>query len=385
MPSPSRFRGFDSLEALRIGQGSFRCKKCANTCEVNRVEADGEALFFGDRCERFSGRERPASTLPDHFAERARLLAAHLPPEGGEPIGLARVGVLDDYLPLWGALLGELGYSIVLSRPSDRQLIAAGVRAAPADFCFPFKVAFGHYLDLAGRVPQLLVPDIAEAAPTLCQADGRVGPAAWKRSWTCGYLQNFHALVTAGFKGVRVLNPHLSFREGDPAAALAAVLPFSRRRLRRAIARGLQAQAEFKEQLRHHGQEVIGRGVVLVGRPYAALDDGMNLGVARKIRARGVEVYPLDFLPLAGEDLSGRWPNEFSTQGQAILNAAHVMRERGLDAVFLDYYGCGPNSFIRGFFAEEYGRPFLTLQLDEHSADAGVETRIEAYLDSVGW
>lgn len=384
MAAPSRFRGFDNLEALQVGQGSFRCEKCANACEVNRVEAEGEELFFGDRCERFSGKSRPAAQLTDHFAERARRINEYLPPAGGEPIGLARVGVLEDYLPFWGTLLGDLGYSIVLSRRTDRRLITAGVRAAGADFCFPFKVSYGHYLDLAGRVPQLFVPDVAEGVPTLCRAGGRVGPAAWKRSWTCPYLQNFHALVTAGIKNARVVNPHISFREGDPVAALAAVLPRPRRRLRKAVERGLEAQAAFKEGLRRHGEQVIGRGVVLVGRPYAALDEGMNLGVARKIRARGVDVYPMDFLPLPGEDLSGRWPNEFSAQGQTILGAARVMRERGLDAVFLDYYGCGPNSFIRGFFAQEFGRPFLTLQLDEHSADAGTETRIEAFLDSTG-
>jgi len=384
MAVASRFRGFDNLEALQVGQGSFRCEKCANACEVNRVEADGEELFFGDRCERFSGKARPAATLTDHFAERTRILNEYLPAAGGEPIGLARVGVLEDYLPFWGTVLGDLGYSIVLSRRSDRQLVAAGVRAAPADFCFPFKVSFGHYLDLAGRVPQVLVPDVAEGVPTLCRAGSAVRAAAWKRSCTCPYLQNFHTLVTATLKAVRILNPHISFREGDPVAALAAVLPRPQRRLRRAVERGLEAQTAFKEGLRRLGEQVIDRGVVLVGRPYAALDEGLNLGVARKIRARGVDVYPLDFLPLPGEDLSGRWPNEFSAQGQAILNAAHVMRERELDAVFLDYYGCGPNSFIRGFFAQEFGRPFLTLQLDEHSADAGVETRIEAFLDATG-
>jgi predicted nucleotide-binding protein (sugar kinase/HSP70/actin superfamily) len=71
--------------------------------------------------------------------------------------------------------------------------------------------------------------------------------------------------------------------------------------------------------------------------------------------------------------------------GQRILAAARFIRRTpGLHAVYLTNFGCGPDSFIAHFFREAMaGEPYLQIEVDEHSADAGVITRIEAFLDGV--
>jgi len=55
-----------------------------------------------------------------------------------------------------------------------------------------------------------------------------------------------------------------------------------------------------------------------------------------------------------------------------------------LHAVYIGNFSCGPDSFIIKFFDEEMsGKPYLHLELDAHSADAGAITRCEAFLDSI--
>jgi predicted nucleotide-binding protein (sugar kinase/HSP70/actin superfamily) len=54
------------------------------------------------------------------------------------------------------------------------------------------------------------------------------------------------------------------------------------------------------------------------------------------------------------------------------------------DAVYVTNFGCGPDSFLTGFFQRALGKkPALLLEIDEHSADAGVITRLEAWLESL--
>ena len=74
------------------------------------------------------------------------------------------------------------------------------------------------------------------------------------------------------------------------------------------------------------------------------------------------------------------WPN-----GQKMIAAAQlVAKTEGLYAVYLSNFRCGPDSFIWHYITEELkGKPFLHLEVDEHSADAGMVTRIEAFLDSL--
>jgi hypothetical protein len=93
----------------------------------------------------------------------------------------------------------------------------------------------------------------------------------------------------------------------------------------------------------------------------------------------------MDFLPIDNAAVKQDWPNMYWRAGQRILSAAKIIRSNPLlHAVYIGNFSCGPDSFIIKFFEEEMsGKPYLHLELDAHSADAGAITRCEAFLDSV--
>jgi predicted nucleotide-binding protein (sugar kinase/HSP70/actin superfamily) len=69
---------------------------------------------------------------------------------------------------------------------------------------------------------------------------------------------------------------------------------------------------------------------------------------------------------------------------QDLKGAVRVKQSKNLFATFVTNFSCAPDSFILHFNRWIYGtKPFLTLELDSHSADAGVDTRVEAFLDVV--
>jgi predicted nucleotide-binding protein (sugar kinase/HSP70/actin superfamily) len=124
---------------------------------------------------------------------------------------------------------------------------------------------------------------------------------------------------------------------------------------------------------------------VLIGRNYHTCDPGVNMNLPAKIRDLGIQAIPMDFLPIHGADNAG-FEDMYWRSGQKILAAARIIRGHpGLYPLYLTNFGCGPDSFITHFFRDEMsGKPFLQLEIDEHSADAGAITRIEAFLDSLG-
>jgi hypothetical protein len=93
-------------------------------------------------------------------------------------------------------------------------------------------------------------------------------------------------------------------------------------------------------------------------------------------------VIPFDFLPFDNEKSKRHM---YWGMGQRILQAAwFVKRHPQLFGTFITNFSCGPDSFIIGYFRDIMGRkPSLTLELDSHTADAGLETRVEAFLDIV--
>ena len=72
--------------------------------------------------------------------------------------------------------------------------------------------------------------------------------------------------------------------------------------------------------------------------------------------------------------------------GRKILQAARFVGDRPrLHLIYMTNFKCGPDSYIKHYVREASGKPFLTLQFDEHQNDAGAMTRCEAYLDSKGF
>ena len=80
------------------------------------------------------------------------------------------------------------------------------------------------------------------------------------------------------------------------------------------------AQSAFTDALHGSGRARLCRelertgepALVLVGRPYNLYDRSMNCDIPRKLRALyGVNVIPMDFLPLDEEDISDVNPNMY--------------------------------------------------------------------------
>ncbi len=98
-----------------------------------------------------------------------------------------------------------------------------------------------------------------------------------------------------------------------------------------------------------------------------------------------MNLLPVDALPLAEVDIRDINDNMYWAYGRRILAAAKLVAEvPNLHIIYVTNFKCGPDSFLKGFIRPASGKPFLTLQFDGHSNDAGMMTRCEAYLDSKG-
>jgi predicted nucleotide-binding protein (sugar kinase/HSP70/actin superfamily) len=196
-----------------------------------------------------------------------------------------------------------------------------------------------------------------------------------------------------------ILRPSIHFRDGmdkvkDEIFWMTRQLKVSRRASNRAVEAAYEAQRRFRSELIDHGKKALQKledagelGIILVGRPYNMNDSGINLDVPKKLRDYyGVSVIPMDALPIEGIDISDINDNMYWSYGRKILQTARFIGDRdSLHIIYITNFKCGPDSYIKHFMLEASGKPYLTLQIDEHANDAGVITRIEAYLDSKGF
>jgi predicted CoA-substrate-specific enzyme activase len=389
---PSSFKGWD-LSERSYTVTTFQCADCANRCDVRRVVFEGEQpLFYGSRCEKYDVKKRSRDDrLPDLFAERERLLAEAVPeemPSGVPVVGIPRLLYLADELPFWQAFFRSLGFRTLLSDRTDRRMVNRGLEAAAAETCFPAKVALGHVQDLVEKKADFLFLPSFVRFPAAC--------GSGSSSQACPYAQAlpYLARATLRFGSTRVIEAHLRMQDERHFEAsvrsVGRMLGKSGRAVARAARAGREAQSRAEQAVADLGREAVrslpagARALVLIGRNYNTCDAALNMNLPAKVRDLGVQVLPMDLLPLHDGDHRGL-ENMYWRSGQKILAAARYLRQHpGLYPVYLTNFGCGPDSFISHFFRQEMGgKPYLQLEVDEHSADAGAVTRIEAFLDSL--
>lgn len=392
---PSRFLGFEPpVEPVSIR--TFDCRSCENRCEIQQVQTDARhRSYFGSVCGRFEhGQESPIRPA-DAFASRERLrnecTDAGIPP--GVPdrgvIGFPEALSLADHLPFWWTFFATLGFRIARSGATDRDKTALGLARVPEQFCQPVKVLFGHVHHLLGSgVRRLFVPHLRMMRP---EADT-------ENRYACPYTQGAPYVVRAqaaqAFPDAEVVSletPVPGEEQGWPEAA-ARTLGLPVTEVRAAVARATAAQRRFRDGCIRAGQELLDRlarekrpGAVLLGRPYNTADRCMNLNLARRLSALGIEPVPIDFLPPPDAPLPSFWGRVRWGFGREQLQAARfVRRTSNLAAVIVTNFGCGPDAFVDQYLEDELvDTPHLVLEFDDHQAEAGLVTRLEAFARNV--
>jgi predicted nucleotide-binding protein (sugar kinase/HSP70/actin superfamily) len=247
-------------------------------------------------------------------------------------------------------------------------------------------VALGHIKHLTARdVDAVLLPSFNNL---------NLPGEEYSRGVSCPYTQTMPYTARVALEGIRVLAPvvDLSMDRKHLVKELKRELGdfgASTGRIRKAMKAADAAQAEFYRAIKEKGREVLSgidqKALVIVGRSYNAMEKGVNLQIPQKLATLDVLAIPMDMLPTEGIMIKSEWPNMYWRSGQRMLRAARFIREHEhLYPLFIGNFSCGPDSFILKYFKDEMGdKPFLHLEIDEHSADAGAVTRCEAFLDSI--
>ncbi|NLA26281.1 MAG: 2-hydroxyglutaryl-CoA dehydratase, partial [Firmicutes bacterium] len=73
-------------------------------------------------------------------------------------VGIPQTLSFYSYYPLWKTFLEDLGAEVLLSRPTNREILEWGIRDTVTDACIPIKIFQGHVIDLKDRVDYLFIP-----------------------------------------------------------------------------------------------------------------------------------------------------------------------------------------------------------------------------------
>ena len=392
--------------AIEYGE-PFTCnggkEKCDRKCEIARIRIEGKIYPFGGACNKWYNQR-----FNIHFdTKNLNLVKIHedlvfkkyisQPEESGvkhnsKTIGINKSFLVNSYYPLYYSFFSRIGFHVFVPDKSEQE----GVNRQRAPFCYPAEISHGYLLNLLRKEPDYLF---------LPQVKGAFAGNGCKQSITCPLSQGEPYYLSSAFKDVKllrklrkegkVITPVIDFSRGYEKAenvfiSMAGKLGCRKNLARRAFSAAVETQKFTHREMREAGTRFLRdlekdpdqSAVVIFGRSYNAFVQEANMGIPHKFASRGVPVIPFDFLPLDEEPIED---NMYWSTGQSILKGSNfVEKHPQLFGCYITNFSCGPDSFLGGYFRNIMReKPFLILELDSHVADAGLETRIEAFMDII--
>lgn len=383
------------LADRRISYGKpFICsggkERCDRKCSINIIEINGDRYPFGGACNKYTNLRRKIEyDIEELDLVRIReylIFEKYAGEEGANPeakrIGIPKSLLVNSLYPLYYNFFSALGLNVVLGEVAD----LAGRERRGAAFCYPVELAHGFVADLVNKnVDYVFLPSV-----TGMQVENGIDCSV-----TCPLVQGEPYYLRTAFPEAspKMLSPILDFSRGyahmtKEFVQIGSQLGFGRKASIKAYKAAFERQIACQREMKEIGRAAIEQleaepertAIVLFGRPYNALTKDGNIGIPSKFASRGYLIIPWDFLDFAGEEPYYRM---FWSMGQMLLKTARLVEKHPqLFPTYVTNFSCGPDSFLLGYFRDLMGqKPSLTLELDSHTADAGVDTRIEAFLD----
>ncbi|MCK8825173.1 acyl-CoA dehydratase activase-related protein [Fuchsiella alkaliacetigena] len=288
------------------------------------------------------------------------------------------------YYPAWRKFFEELEVEIVESQTTNKSIVDQGVKLAVDEACFPVKVCYGHLMELREKVDYIFLPRVVSVT---------------KKEYLCPKLMGLPDMIKNNIADLPpLITPTINHNQSWPAQLKANLeigyyFTDSKLEILKAHWQAAQALKKHRQQLLKSNLANNEVNIAVLGHSYLLYDDYMSLGIIEKLEELGVEVVTPENLSESQieQGASKLTKDLFWTFNKKIIGAAYYLFNRAeIDGIIqLAAFGCGPDALIGELIERQAKRRsdvhFMTLNLDEHTGEAGLETRIEAFVDMIKW
>ncbi|MBI2303532.1 MAG: hypothetical protein HYU86_02130 [Chloroflexi bacterium] len=322
-------------------------------------------------------------------------------------VGIPQALLYYQYYPMWKTFFQHLGAQVVTSPPTTRGTVTSGSARVVAETCLPVKVFCGHVISLVGKCDYVFVPSIRSIE---------------RDAYNCSKFLGLPDVVKAVVPECPpLLDPDIDISKEGKRGFYLAIYALARRftwnplKVKEAAEAAWQCHMRFQSQTREEGitlscalsrmedgmpsdEEGVNPSsatIALIGHPYVLYDEYINHRFLQRLRQLGAQVVTPEMAQIQELDrgvtrLIGKpyWTYEDEVTGAG----GHYLDSQVDGVIAIIAFGCGPDSVMIDVvkrYAQRVSKPFMAITIDEHTAEAGLVTRLEAFMDMLrrrqGW
>ena len=312
-------------------------------------------------------------------------------------IGIPRALLYYYYFPLWRSLFTNLGHQVVVSAPTNGEMLEEGIKQTVSEICVPIKVYNSHVIELLKKDVDFIF------VPRFVRNNGR--------EWYCPKFLGLPELVKYSIPEAKEkmiyfdIHPKIDDTfDAKDFLPLCDCLNVSKRDLKNALKKANEDFLKFRAFMEkgYDFERALSAldgidnpppfkkgalNILLIGYVYNIYDPLVSMNIIQKLRDMNVNVYTFDML----NEKFIRNPKEKGKKiywvfTRKIYNTVRrMLLDDEIDGIIhLTAFVCGPDSVVGKLFeldCDKYQKPFMTIRVDEHTGHGHLQTRIEAFVD----
>ncbi|NHJ46258.1 MAG: hypothetical protein FK733_00585 [Asgard group archaeon] len=318
-------------------------------------------------------------------------------------VGIPRALIYYKFKVLWKTFFEELGAEFVVSGETTKKTREDAISSAPDEDCYSTKIFHGHVMELKDKVDYLFIPRFGSMHKTDMGCPKFIGLADVLRSM----YPDLPEIIAPHYNVAKYGDTKYTFFK----RVLQVGFKFTKNpfKIIRAFRKAMKAYKLYKENLiidldtlhkweqseilvNDQPAEILGERtlkVAVVGHSYVTNDSYCSFDIRKRLQAHGVDYITSEQMPreIVEEQLSKLENRLYFEFEREILGSIMYFLESGtVDGIIhLMVFSCGPDSLageLASIFAKRNPQvQLLQLVFDDLTAEAGMKTRIEAFID----
>ena len=382
----------DGLENFTYSSKSSNCHGCTSNCNVNIISfGDGRKFISGNKCERGAGLKPANEDLDIYSYKQTRLLQSVEGVKGKIRVGLPLQLGMYEQLPLWAGFFESLGFEVVLSEKSSRNLYFKGQHTVASDTaCYPAKLIHGHVESLIDAgVDFIFMPCESYNIDEHCSVN----------HYNCPVVAYYPELLKANNERLTDENfmmPYidLNMNRNTVSKLYEQLKKYGVKKgaVNRALKEGFGRLESYRRDVRAKADEILARAekegkqvIVLAGRPYH-LDNEINHGINKLLTSLNLAVLSEDSVFEKGDIVKVNVLNQWTYHARLYRAADFAAKHGNINLVQLVSFGCGLDAItsdeVRAIL-EKSGKLYTQIKIDEINNLGVVKIRLRSMLAAI--
>ena len=293
-------------------------------------------------------------------------------------IGIPKAFLYYRHKILWKSFFTNLGYNIIISTDTNKETIEIGKKYSIDESCLASKIYLGHVSYLKDKCDYIFIPRISDYG---------------KGEKVCMKFNGTYDIVKNTFPEVNIIdcNIETTKKSNEFIAYTKLGLKLTKNIFKivysyikaKSKEKKYQKQQMIKQQIKLNTKKL---KVLIISHPYNIYDKYIGEPIRKILNNMNVELIYADLLDkkIAKKYAKELSPTLYWIYSKELIGAIGYYQNQVDGIIFLTTFPCGPDSLVNELMIRKIKKiPITNILIDESNAEAGIQTRLESFIDII--